>query len=59
MAKTIYQIIIDIVDMVYGQFDKREYLLLQFNQVLPQFPSMPVHFMVDVFRESKIRNYEV
>lgn len=59
MAKTMYQIIIDIVDMVYGQFDKREYLLLQFNQVLPQFPSMPVHFMVDVFRESKMRNYEV
>lgn len=57
MAKTMYQIIIDIVDMVYGQFDKREYLLLQFNQVLPQFPSMPVHFMVDVFRESKMRNY--
>jgi len=23
MAKTMYQIIIDIVDMVYGQFDKR------------------------------------
>lgn len=59
MAKTMYQIIIDIVDMIYGQFDKREYLLLQFNQVLPQFPLMPVHFMVDVFRESKIRNYEV
>ena len=57
MAKTIYQIILDIVDMVYGQFDKREYLLLQFNQVLPQFPLMPVHFMVDVFRESKMRNY--
>ena len=52
-----YQIIIDIVDMIYGQFDKREYLLLQFNQVLPQFPLMPVHFMVDVFRESKMRNY--
>lgn len=50
MAKIMYQIIIDIVDMVYNQFDKREYLLLQFNQVLPQFPSVPIHFMVDVFR---------
>lgn len=59
MAKTMYQIIIDVVDMVYDQFDKREYLLLQFNQVLPQFPSVPIHFMVEVFREPKLRNYEV
>lgn len=50
MAKTIYQIIIDIVDMVYYQFDKREYLLLQFNQVLPKFPSVPIHFIVDLFK---------
>lgn len=59
MAKTIYQIIIDIVDMVYDQFDKKDYLLLQFNQVLPKFPSVPIHFMVEVFREAKVKNYEV
>ena len=50
MAKKMYQIIIEITDIVYEQFDKREYLLAQFIEILPRFPSVPIHFMVEVFK---------
>ncbi len=30
MAKKMYQVIIEILDIVYDQYDKREYLLSQF-----------------------------
>ena len=50
MAKKMYQIIIEIIDIVYNQFDKREYLLAQFIEIMPRFPSVPIHFMVDVFK---------
>ena len=50
IAKKMYQIIIEITDIVYEQFDKREYLLAQFIEILPRFPSVPIHFMVEVFK---------
>ena len=50
MAKKMYQIIIEIIDIVYNQFDKREDLLAQFIEIMPRFPSVPIHFMVDVFK---------
>jgi len=59
MAKKMYQVIIEIVDVVYEQFDKREYLLAQFSEILPRFPSIPIHFMVETFKDSKLSNYEI
>jgi hypothetical protein len=58
MAKKMYQVIIEILDIVYDQFDKRDYLLSQFIEVLPQFPSVPINFMVEVFKETKLNNSE-
>lgn len=46
MAKKMYQIIIEIIDNIYDQFDKREYVLSQFIEILPKFPSIPINFMV-------------
>ncbi len=45
-----YQIIIEIIDLVYDQFDKKEYLLSQFIEIMPHFPSIPINFMVEVFK---------
>jgi hypothetical protein len=56
MAKKMYQVIIEILDIVYGQFDKRDYLLSQFIEIMPQFPSVPINFMVEVFKETKLNN---
>ena len=46
MAKKMYQIIIEMIDLVYDQFDKKEYLLAQFVEIMPRFPSIPINFMV-------------
>ena len=46
LAKTLYQIFIEIIDVVYSQLDKKDYILAQFAKILPDFPSIPINFMV-------------
>lgn len=46
MARKVYQIIIEIMDHIYDNDEKREYLVRSFITVLPKFPKIPTQYLI-------------
>lgn len=55
MARKVYQIIIEILDAVYESDDKREYLVRNFIEILPQFPKIPTQYLIESYKEGCLK----
>lgn len=59
MARKVYQIIIEIMDAVYDNDDKREYLVKNFVTVLPKFPKIPTQYLIEVYKEGTLKTSDL
>ena len=54
MARKMYQILIEIMEIIFVIEDKREYLVRGFSTLISRFPKIPTQHLMTSYKESNI-----
>lgn len=54
MARLVYQILIEVMETIYNNLDKREYLVSGFTTLISHFPKIPTQLLISTYKEGTL-----
>ena len=54
MARRVYQIVMEILEAIFDNSDKREYLVRGFTTLIDRFPKIPSQYFIETYKEGTL-----